>query len=128
MKMTATTQLRNVFFHVIHYGMEVVFFKKDVGQANAAFFLQARSGGLSGRQLNAHFFMEKGDQLIRFNAGDKRSTGILLKHDLVGCGLAINLHQVKRAIGHTEFLHWVERVQPSTELPLHEFNARVTAM
>jgi hypothetical protein len=62
--------------------------------------------------------VEKGDQLVRFDAGDESSAGILLKHDLVGCGLAINLHQVKRAIRHNEFLHFSVRATESTILSL----------
>jgi hypothetical protein len=71
--------------------------------------------------------MEKRHQLIRFNAGDKGSTGILFKHDLVSWGLVINLHQVKGPIRHNEIppLARPARIRACGvgKVDAHEFNA-----
>src|SRR5438270_1084616 len=54
--------LLNIFFHIVHDGMQVVFFQEDVGQADAIFFLQAQGRGFGGGQFDPHFLMEEGDQ------------------------------------------------------------------
>src|SRR5215467_10631631 len=99
-------QLFYVFFHVVHDGVEIVFLEEDVLQANAAFFRQALCSGLRRGQLHSHFLVEEGDEFIRFHAGDKGASGVLLKHDLAGWRLAIKFHQVESASGHANFLRW----------------------
>jgi hypothetical protein len=89
-----------IFFHVIHYSVQVVFFQKNVLQTDAVLLLQALRDRFGGGQLNPHFFVEKRNQLIGFNAGNKRAPGILLKHDLAGLGLVIEFHQIQGAGRH----------------------------
>ena len=60
--------------------------------------------------------MEKGDQLVRLNAGHKGAAGILFKHDLVGERLAVKFHQIKCPVGH-ECVPPLERARRGFEGP-----------
>jgi hypothetical protein len=49
--------------------MKSVFFQRYIGQADAVFFVQPFPGGLGDGEINAHFFMQKGNQFVGLNAG-----------------------------------------------------------
>src|SRR5579864_7254760 len=48
-----------LFLHIIHYRVQVIFLQKDIRQADTVFFVKTLGGGFGGRQLNAHFLMQK---------------------------------------------------------------------
>jgi hypothetical protein len=49
----------DIFFHVIHYGVQIIFFKKDIRQPYTVFFVKALGGGFGCRHINAHFLMQE---------------------------------------------------------------------
>jgi hypothetical protein len=89
-----------LFFHIVHYGVQIVFFEKDIRQTDAAFFVETLSGGFGNRHVNAHFLMQEWDEFVGLNAGHESAPGILFKHNLVGRRLAVNFHEIQSAGGH----------------------------
>jgi hypothetical protein len=95
-----TRQRLNVFFHVVHHGVEIVFFKEDIRQANTVFFVKAFRCGFGGWHVYAHFLMQEWNEFVGLNPGNECSACILFEHDLVADRLAIELHKIQCAGGH----------------------------
>jgi hypothetical protein len=98
--LSEATKMLDILFHIIHDGVEVIFFQKDVGQADAVFFVQTLRGGFGDGHVNAHFFMQERDEFVGLNAGHEGAAGILFKHDLVSGWLTVNFHEIQGAVGH----------------------------